>query len=145
MVQELDKQYIIDLAYKHFMSKSKLNKILLAYDIYMSDNSENTFNKFSDIKKDSLILLMSFILNMKIKKDFNILIDSETGLFGITILNNKNCKQILTLIFKENSEIIFSYVTGKPEIVKISGTAFFDNPLESFNELKKIIKLTINT
>ncbi len=137
----MNRQYIIDQANDHSISPNHLTKILSAYDVYISDNNENMLNKFVDIKGVSLLLLMSFLPSISVEYNTDISIDPKTGLFGISIQCIKNNKQVLLLVFGEDDRVIFSYVTRKHGMVKISGTAYLGNLFEDSNEINKILRI----
>ena len=136
----ISESYIENLSATHPEHKEFLSKILDAYGTYISDLDENKVNKFSEPEIVSFAQLLRFIPELP-EENLSVYLDEETGCFGVVIKPNKKKKQILNLLMKENREVIFSFITNKNDIVKITGKAYFSDHLDDSDEIKRIIGL----
>ena len=119
---------------------SFFSKTYDAYYRYISDSNENKINKFPQPSHSSLLQLVRFIPELP-EKSLDVYLDAITGCFGVTIQTKSREKPILTLLMRENKEVIFSFVKRKNKIIKISGRAYFNDHLDDSDEIKNIIRM----
>jgi hypothetical protein len=74
-------------------------------------------------------------------KELSFYFNETSNSFGFVLAKNSNSKQRLDLRFKDNGEILFSFVDGSEGFSRISGTSFLTDYLSNSSKIKKIINL----
>lgn len=120
--------------------ESFFRKISGTYHRYLSESKDNVVNCFQQPSSNSFLQLIRFIPDFP-ERNLEVYLDEKTGYFGVTIKARTKEKPILNLLMKENKEVIFSFIKKKHKIIKISGTAYFNDHLDDSDEIKKIIRM----
>lgn len=88
---------------------------------------------------NSLYFLLYIIPFIK-KINHSIYFDKEIGLFGVMFVKEIKHRDVLNIVFSSNKELIFSYITRKNGINKISGAMHIDD-LESIEDINLILDM----
>lgn len=90
----------------------------------------------------SFISMIRFLPVIEDKcKDLSFYFNESSKSFGFILSKNTQSKQRLDLRFKENGEILFSFVDGVEGFSRISGSSYLTDYLSNSSKIKKIINL----
>lgn len=74
-------------------------------------------------------------------KELSFYFNEDSRSFGFVLAKSAHAKQRLDLRFKDNGEILFSFIDGAEGFSRISGTSYLTDYLSNSSKIRKIINL----
>lgn len=162
-----DSQEIWDLWNQSFLqilsrNSSLLNKGLVSFSDLktITDEVPKCYSVWSKLQRfeselledeaqiDDKVSIKSFLCMLRFlpvlearQKDLSFYLNEKTKSFGFVLTKSARSKQRLDLRFRENGEILFSFIDGIEGFSRISGTSYLTDYLSNSSKIRKIINL----